>query len=249
MKKQKIRVNNTDFTYYQKGEGRPLVLFHGGAIRAKTYLKIIDLLSETYTVYAPDLPGHAGTGLTSDIKNYDDVGKLFSDFIEKLQLNDVILTGHSFGGGTCLATAKYSDKVKELVLVASAGLPLNYSAGRLLWGFFFKSYYGSFRYGMWKHYFFANNEQNATLFPHFLKIFKVMSFLIKNTLGGVDKIENLEKKCLILWGDNDEIFNLKYAKNLDAKLRNSTLEIYPGNHDLFFYKPEMIVERINIFLS
>ncbi len=248
MKKHTLKIDDTEITYYKKGEGKPLILFHGGAIRARTYKEIINLLAKNFTVYAPDLPGHAGTNLSTSIKDYDDIGSLFSKFIDKLGFETVDLIGHSFGGGTALAIAKFSKKVNKLVLVATAGIPLNYSAMRLLWGFTFKSYNGSFRYGMWRHYFFANNEQYAALLPRIFELFKVLSFLIRNTLIGVKDIENISNESLLIWGDHDEIFDLNYAKRLDSKLTNSKLEVYTGNHDLFFYKKEYITDRIIEFL-
>ena len=92
------------------GDGPPVVLLHGFAMRPATYGGLVRLLAERCRVYVPDL--FAVRGRWSFSKVLD----AFTATVDDLGLDRFSLLGHSFGGGIELAFAsRFPDRVVELV--------------------------------------------------------------------------------------------------------------------------------------
>jgi 4,5:9,10-diseco-3-hydroxy-5,9,17-trioxoandrosta-1(10),2-diene-4-oate hydrolase len=118
-----INVDGLNIHYYTAGEGEPLLVIHGGAGDARSWMGNIQNLSQKYHVYAPDLPGY---GTSQPLKG-DYYIPEFADFINKftkfLKLDKFSVIGHSMGGGIALDfVLKFPGRVKKLILVSSLGL-------------------------------------------------------------------------------------------------------------------------------
>jgi pimeloyl-ACP methyl ester carboxylesterase len=115
-------VNGLHMYYETHGEGRPLILLHGGLGSGEMFGPTTARLAEQFQVILPDLQGH---GRTADVDRPIDVRLMADDIaalIDHLGLEKADLVGYSLGGGTALHTAvKYPEKVNRLV-VASAFL-------------------------------------------------------------------------------------------------------------------------------
>ena len=137
--------------------GRTLLFLHGWRSSAQVWQGIIERFKdsthstssgqaiERLTIYALDLPGFGGSQM---IKNphssFDASGHLLpggeggnsvadyadvvADFIKKLDLKNVIVVGHSFGGRVGIKLASnYPSLITKLVLVDSAGFAMTSS--------------------------------------------------------------------------------------------------------------------------
>ncbi len=92
------------------GDGPPVVLLHGFAMRPATYSGLVRLLAEHCRVYVPDLFAVPGRW------NYPDVLDSFVTTIDDLELGRCSLIGHSFGGGIELGFAsRFPERVVEVV--------------------------------------------------------------------------------------------------------------------------------------
>jgi pimeloyl-ACP methyl ester carboxylesterase len=92
------------------GEGAPVVLLHGYAMRPDTYGGLADLLARRCRVIVPDLFAFRGRW------SYPKVLDAFIATLDRLKLDRVTLIGHSFGGGIELGfAARYPGRVVELV--------------------------------------------------------------------------------------------------------------------------------------
>lgn len=109
-------VNGLHLYYETIGEGRPLILLHGGLGSGEMFGPILPLLAEGHRVILPDLQGH---GRTADIDRPLDVRLMADDIaalIDHLDLDRPDVVGYSMGGGVALHTAaKYPDRVRRLV--------------------------------------------------------------------------------------------------------------------------------------
>jgi pimeloyl-ACP methyl ester carboxylesterase len=82
---------------------------------------VIDELAKDYRVTAFDRPGHGYSGSHGDLYTYDYHAGVAIELIEALHLRDVVVVGHSYGGGTALAVAlRKPDQVKSIVVLDSA---------------------------------------------------------------------------------------------------------------------------------
>jgi pimeloyl-ACP methyl ester carboxylesterase len=115
-------VNGINLYYETIGEGRPLILLHGGLGSGEMFGPVRPALAESHQVIAVDLQGH---GRTTDIDRPIDVQLMADDIaalIDHLGLDRPDLVGYSLGGGVALYTATtYPAKVGRLV-VASPNL-------------------------------------------------------------------------------------------------------------------------------
>ena len=92
------------------GDGPPVVVLHGFAMRPATYEGLVRLLDKRCRVYVPDL--FAVRGRWSFSKVLD----AFVATVDALGLDRFSLIGHSFGGGIELAFAsRLPERVVELV--------------------------------------------------------------------------------------------------------------------------------------
>lgn len=115
-----INVEGHDVRYYTAGEGDPLIVIHGGGGDARTWLRNIEELSSSYTVYAPDLPGFGDSQPLDGNYYIPELTDFLDGFSDNLGLERFHLVGHSLGGGVALNYALHSPhKIKKLVLVSS----------------------------------------------------------------------------------------------------------------------------------
>jgi pimeloyl-ACP methyl ester carboxylesterase len=119
---QYAEVNGLTLYYETYGEGRPLVLLHGGLGSGEMFGPIIPALAAQHQVIVPDLQGH---GRTADIDRPIDPRLMADDIaalIDHLGLEDPDVVGWSLGGMVALLTAaKYPAKVRRMV-AASANI-------------------------------------------------------------------------------------------------------------------------------
>src|SRR3954454_15872665 len=73
-------VNGLHMYYETHGEGRPLVLLHGGLMSGELFAPILPMLTAGHRVIVPDLQGH---GRTADIDRPIDM-RLMADDIAAL---------------------------------------------------------------------------------------------------------------------------------------------------------------------
>ena len=100
-----------------------IVCVHGLPGSCNDYRKFADCLDSTQKVIAVDLLGcgKSEKPMTIDYKIRTQADYLVH-FIETLNLNNVALIGHSYGGAICQTiAAKVPDRIKHLVLLSSIG--------------------------------------------------------------------------------------------------------------------------------
>ena len=120
IKSMTTQVDGLEVLYYTAGHGEPVVVIHGGGGDARTWWRNIQVLSEKYTVYAPDLPGYGGSQPLGGTYYIPELSDFIAKFTAKLGLDKFHLVGHSLGGGIALNFAlKWPDRIKKLVLVSS----------------------------------------------------------------------------------------------------------------------------------
>jgi pimeloyl-ACP methyl ester carboxylesterase len=115
--------------YTDSGCGSPLLFLHGFGASSYSWRYLIEWFSAQYRTLSIDLKGF---GVSDKPRGSDYSLKAQSDsikrFIEEKQLENVVLVGHSFGGGVALLThlaMKDSgrDAIKQLILLDSMSYP------------------------------------------------------------------------------------------------------------------------------
>jgi pimeloyl-ACP methyl ester carboxylesterase len=123
---QYTEIDGNRIRYIKTGSGPTLVLLHTLRTQLDIFEKVVPTLAKSFTVYAPDYPGHG----FSDIPKTDYEPELFvkavEGFLDKLDLNDVTLAGISIGGVIPLIiAAKQNPRVTKVIAVN----PYDYGGG------------------------------------------------------------------------------------------------------------------------
>ncbi len=123
---QHIDIDGINLRYIKTGQGEPLLLLHTLRTQLDMFQKMIPSLSERFTVYALDYPGHG----YSDIPNVEYTPQIFlkyvEEFLDRHDLKNVKLVGESIGGslGLMLA-AKNNPRIKQVISIN----PYDYGKG------------------------------------------------------------------------------------------------------------------------
>lgn len=112
--------------YLQSGEsGPPLVLLHGGLIDAAdlSWGGVLEGLSETFQVFAPDLLGYGKSASPDIAYSTKRHVAVVESFINSVGIDSTHLVGLSLGGGVALGLSlRAPERVDRLVPIASYGL-------------------------------------------------------------------------------------------------------------------------------
>jgi pimeloyl-ACP methyl ester carboxylesterase len=115
----RVAVNGVELHYEIHGEGRPLVMLHGGVNPSDMFGAPLAAMAETHQVIAVHLRGH---GFSSDADvpwscelMADDVDAL----LEALDIDKIDVMGWSLGGGVAFQLAiRHPERVAKLVVVS-----------------------------------------------------------------------------------------------------------------------------------
>jgi pimeloyl-ACP methyl ester carboxylesterase len=119
-----VRIN-----YYEAGQGPPVILLHGFGASAYSWRFLGPALARDHRVLTIDLKGFGLSAKPEDGKYaISDQADMVAEFIRTRDLRDLVVIGHSMGGGVTLMTyfkVRGDDpaRIKKLVLIDSAGYP------------------------------------------------------------------------------------------------------------------------------
>jgi len=116
-----MNVNGLRMYYQIKGKGPALLLIHGGTVCTDAYKPEISAFSKRFKVIAADNQGH---GRTNDIDrdiSYKNMALDQLALLDKLNIDSVIVFGHSDGAIVALNMVLYggTNKIKKLILVGA----------------------------------------------------------------------------------------------------------------------------------
>lgn len=113
-------VNGLRLWYEEHGEGRPLVLLHGGYGAVEMFAPILPALAQRRRVIAVDLQGHGRTADVDRPLRYESMADDVAALLRHLDLPGAEVLGYSLGGGVALRTAiQHPELVHRLVLVST----------------------------------------------------------------------------------------------------------------------------------
>jgi len=115
---QDIRVEGTKIHLFKNNNDKPPIIFlHGAMDNGLCFSSVAEEYRDEYHVIMPDVRGHGLTDTLEEQWNYDSMADDVKKIIESLELNKVIIIGHSMGGNIGAKVAqKYPNLVKKLVL-------------------------------------------------------------------------------------------------------------------------------------
>ena len=104
--RKETKHNETIVDYHIKGKGDTALLFVHDVFLDQTYWKEqVDYFGEHYLVVTLDLPGHGKSGKTAESWTLEEFADNIINVVNKLNLKNVVLIGHSLAGDINLIVA------------------------------------------------------------------------------------------------------------------------------------------------
>lgn len=119
----KLNVNGIQIAYDRHGSGTPLVLLHGYPLDHRIWDEIVPLLKDDFELIVPDLRGFGQSELVEEQYTLTDMAADIAALLDKLDIENAYIAGHSMGGYIALAFVRnYPKRVLGLSLIASQAL-------------------------------------------------------------------------------------------------------------------------------
>ena len=267
--KRKIRTFAGDIAYLRKGQGPALLLVHGIPSSSYLWRDIIDPLSGTFDVLAPDLLGYGDSDkrLDADLSIAAQARYMVA-FMESVGVHQAAVVGHDIGGGVAqLMAVDEPQRVARLILIDSVvdnnwPIPDIARLKEPVWDQIMVNL--DLRDGLRKGLEAGTvTEGRVTdeLVDEWTRPFQDLGgrrayLRAARALNNRDltsrsrHIQEIETPSLIVWGANDKYLEPRWADILKHKLRDTTVEIIdPGGHFLPIDRPDAVVEAITRFLT
>jgi pimeloyl-ACP methyl ester carboxylesterase len=118
MPKSFIQLEEGKLAYLAGGRGKNLFLLHSLNISADSWKEVFGPLSQNYSIYALDMPGHGDSDKPK--KNYwiEDYARAVIQFMDRMKLEKAVVCGNSVGALIAVELgAAYPQRVEKLILV------------------------------------------------------------------------------------------------------------------------------------
>ena len=247
-------INGLKMYYEIHGEGKPLVLIHGGGSTIQTsFATILPLLAKDYKVIAVEMQAHGHTSDREGPETFEQDANDIAALLQYLKIDKANIFGFSNGGHTTIQLAiHHPEKVNKIIITSAF-----YSREGALPGFFEGMNNASLENmpAYLKDAFLQINNDAAALNRMFeLDRDRMIAFK-----GWTDEeVSSIKAPTLILLGDKD-VVTPAHAGKMQSLIQNSELMILPGNHGSFIGEglsaktagkmPELTVELIKEFLN
>lgn len=245
----KINKLNTNYNVYGKGNNSLLIL-HGWGSNKEVFHNVIKNLNKSIKVYILDLPGFGKSQEPECAWDIEDYTNFIIKFISKLNITNLSIMGHSFGGRIMIRLANKNNlpfKINKYILVNSAGIKhisknTNYKVkiNKVLFkivGLFSEKLVNNL-----KNKIGSTDYKNASLIMK-----QVLVKVINEDLK--DEIKNINYPTLIIWGKYDTATPYDDALYMKSVIEDSGLITINGGHYSFLDDPLIVTSAINSFVG
>lgn len=261
--------------YLDVGQGRPVVLVHGGDGGGANWFRVMGPLSKQYRVLAPDLPGF---GLSSWLEPARPLGRMGAEWLGKwldgLGVGGFDIVGTSLGGLLALRLAqRWSDRIGRLALLSAAGL------GRAVpWPVRLATLPGVARRGLrpkrsgtrwlFEHYLTSNREQLDATYQEALLEYLYRSEQLarpgamaralrafcslrgQREVVSAGDLSGVRTPTLVVWGERDRFLPARHGRRAAAALPGGRFVLIPkAGHSPNWETPGAFLDALLPFLS
>jgi len=268
-----IQLSSGEMHYIDEGQGDIMLFIHGTPAWSFLYRNFIKEFSKNHRCIAID---HLGFGLSEKPQDFAGTPQAHTDnlceFIEKLNLQNITLVVHDFGGPIGLGAAiKNHNRIKQIVLFNSwlwetKNNPAVQKIDKII-----NSWLGSFlylRFNFSAKFLFPKgfaNKKNITKqlhqqyihpFPNKNSRYGVLN-IGKSLLGSSDwyqaqweDLGKLSKKpWLIIWGTKDEFITMEYLKKWKKRIPHAIVKELECGHFVQEEEAENSIQAIKHFIN
>lgn len=267
-----INVNGVNTRYIKTGQGPVLVLLHTLRTQVELFHKVIPELSNHFTIYAPDYPGHGYSDIADGEYDADFFVKHVTGFLEALDLKNVTLSGVSIGASIALiVAARQNPRVTRIIAIN----PYDYYKGK---GMARSSILGRFivvvspipfigetvmrlrNFIIMKYVLWGGVHNPASISPDLMKEmylighrrghYRAFLKLLRHASSWESaraEYSNIKIPTLVIWGEKDWSLpaERKYDESLIPNIQSVTIK--NGGHFLPFDAPQEVIDKIKEF--
>ncbi len=267
-----IDIDGVSIAYTDRGAGKPILFIHGFGFFSYTWMRLIKHLPEgKFRTITIDLKGHGYSEIKIDDNlSLFDHALIVKKIIKRLNLDDIVLVGHSMGGTVSLLTLFDPDikrRTSKLVLLNSAGYVKKLHS--FLDIFTKSSERPKFKLAkedllalaLLERVIYKKNKLTHEMIKEYGKVLRrkrAISCLVEMAkqcvlpdLNSFHKnISRIDIPALIIWGENDTILDIKYSTIFKNELPNVEFELIKEcGHSPQEEKPKLVAEIIADFLG
>lgn len=241
--------------YYEiHGEGKPIVLIHGGGSTIQTnFEKIIPLVAKNRQVIAVELQAHGRTNDRSADLTFEQDADDVATLLKNLKIDKADFFGFSNGGTTTLQIAIRHPELVDKIILGSALAKRNGVPERF-WGFMSQAKLENMPEQLKEGYKKVAADTNGLQVMHDRDAKRMVNF--KDIPD--EQIKAIKAPTLIIIGDKD-VITPEHAIELHRQIANSELAIIPGGHGQYigeittitpdFKESDLVVPMIEKFLD
>lgn len=254
LKKGTSEVNGIQMYYEIYGNGKPLVLIHGGGSTIETsFGRIIPLLSGNRQLICVELQAHGRTGDRNSGISFEQDADDVAALLKNLHIGKADILGFSNGGNTALQIAIRHPELCDKIIAASILLKRD-GAFPQFWDFMKNASFDQMPQ-QYKDAFIQVNPDSTKLMNMFRKCADRM---IHFKDFPDEQIKSIKSPVLIINGDAD-VATSEHVVAMSKLISNCKLAIIPGGHGAYMgevttlkpnYKDsDFIVPMIDNFLN
>lgn len=252
----RLELPSATISLAEKGSGRAILFLHPGEGLYGT-VPFVDALARQGRVITPSHPGFGKSELPPDISTVDDLSYLYLDLLDRLELQDVVLVGVSFGGWIAAEMAvKNTSRIGCLVLLDSLGIKIGDRLTRDI-----VDMHALGRFALADHLY-ADAAQFA---PDFIggppdlseqwakdreafTYFGWQPYMHNPKLRS--RLHRIGVPTLVIWGEADRIVTAAYGKAVAESIPNARFVTVPGaGHMSHVEKPIEVTAAIAAFAA
>jgi pimeloyl-ACP methyl ester carboxylesterase len=260
--------------YSETGEGPPVVFVHGLLVDGRLWRKVTPLLEDRFRCIVPNLPlGSHRTPMNADADlSPPGLARVVADFLEALDLEDVILVANDTGGAISQITAaNHPERIGRLILTncdafenflppAFRGLQWAARVPPVLNGVMQGMRSARMRrlpnaYGWLIKHDFDDAPTRDWVEPFLTDrgirrdTAKVLRGINpRYTIEAAEKLRSFNRPALLAWAVEDRFFKLAFAERLAATIHGATLERIEDSYTFVSEdQPERLAEVIARF--
>ncbi|MCD9541840.1 alpha/beta fold hydrolase [Photobacterium carnosum] len=253
-------------TYWEGGQGQPLLLLHGfGGTAVATWKAEMLQLSKKYRVIAPDLLWF-GESYSNNAAQLATQTNAMWQLIDKLKLKKIDVAGISYGGFITYDMMLTPERINKAVIIASPGPLFNDQdltdlvkrAGTQSPEELFVPNNGDDVKRLYDNVFIEKKFipdfiANQIYLDYFSQWKSQRTQLIKTLPNDRDRIHQYDPKklpqSLIIWGQNDQIFPLNSGIKLSQYIQSPLIVLPKTAHGITNEQPKVTADLIDNFLS
>lgn len=232
---------NIHYTYVNNSSKKTLVYLHGWGQNIEMMMPIAKPFMQSENILIIDLPGFGKSGEPKTVWSLADYATMVYELLNKLDLKNPIVIGHSFGGKVALFYASMY-KIEKLVLLASPYKVANPKVSLKV-----KLLKKLAKIPLLKQIA-ENCKKNMGSTDYRNASPKMRSILVKHINTDATEIcKKINCPTIMIWGTKDTAVPLKDAYEMEKLIKNSAVLEYPEKTHYAYL--EDINKTINILKS